>query len=137
TRTQQEAFTNLSLVHNVVGYAAFIWVVYRLVAPAFRAVRGLDRSVPIDAAEVANVRRQILKLPAWALGLSCLGWLPGGLVFPLGIHLMAGPIDPAVYGHFLISFTMSGLIALTYTFFGIQLMVLRVIYPQLWVDAQD
>jgi eukaryotic-like serine/threonine-protein kinase len=137
TRTQQEAFTNLSLVYNVVVYPAFIWVVYRLVAPAFRAVRELDRSGATDAAEVANVRRQILKLPAWALGLSCLGWLPGGLVFPLGIDLMAGPIDRAVYGHFLISFTISGLIALTYTFFGIQLMVLRVIYPQLWVDAQD
>ena len=58
-------------------------------------------------------------------------------MFPLCIDLMAGPIERPVYGHFLISFTISGLIALTGTFFGIQLMVLRVIYPQLWVDAQD
>jgi serine/threonine protein kinase len=137
TPPQQAAFTNMSLVYNVVVYPAFIWMVYRLVAPSFRALRELDRSAAIDAATVAAARREILSLPAWAVALSCLGWLPGGLVFPLGIDLMAGPIAPAVYGHFLISFTISGLIALTYTFFGVQLMVLRVVYPQLWVDAQD
>ena len=137
TRPQQEAFTEVSLVYNVVVYPAFIWMVYRLVAPAFRALRELNRSEPIDAGQVREVRRQLLRLPSWALALSCLGWLPGGFVFPLCIDLMAGPIERPVYGHFLISFTISGLIALTGTFFGIQLMVLRVIYPQLWVDAQD
>ena len=36
TRPQQEAFAEVSLVYNVVVYPAFIWMVYRLVAPAFR-----------------------------------------------------------------------------------------------------
>ena len=134
---QQTAFTNFSLVYNVVIYPAFIWMVYRLVAPAFRTLRDLDRSEFVAPSAVAHARRQILSLPYWALGLSCLGWLPGGFVFPLAIDLLAGNVTPAVYGHFLISFTISGLIALTYTFFGVQLIVLRVIYPQLWIDAQD
>src|SRR5439155_6625290 len=123
------AFLNLSLVYNLVVYPAFIWMVYRLVAPSFRILRELNRGNTVDAASVAAVRREILSLPVWAVALSCLGWLPGGIVFPLGIDLMAGPLEPAVYGHFLTSFTISGLVALTYTFFGIQLMVLRVIYP--------
>jgi hypothetical protein len=42
-----------------------------------------------------------------------------------------------VYVHFLISFTISCLIALTYSFFAMQFVVLRVLYPWLWTDARD
>src|SRR5262249_18069041 len=42
-----------------------------------------------------------------------------------------------VFGHFLVSFTISGLIALTYSVFGTQLVVLRGLYPRFWTDAQN
>jgi hypothetical protein len=42
-----------------------------------------------------------------------------------------------VFGHFAVSFTVSGLIALTYSFFAVQFIVLRVLYCRLWVDGQD
>jgi hypothetical protein len=42
-----------------------------------------------------------------------------------------------VFFHFLFSFTISGLIALTYSFFGVQYVTLRVFYSRLWYDAQD
>ena len=83
------------------------------------------------------MRRRALALPLWAAGLSCIGWLPGGIVFPLGIHLMnpaSSPVDLGVWVHFLISFTISGLIALTYSYFAAQLVVLRVLYPRFWVS---
>ncbi len=69
--------------------------------------------------------------------LTCAGWLPGGVLFPLGIHLGAGPLGVEEFVHFIISFTVSGLIALTYCFFGVQFIVLRVLYPRLWAEAQD
>src|SRR5207249_3500750 len=61
----------------------------------------------------------------------------GGLLFPFIIHYLSAPLPPAVFGHFLVSFTLSGLIALTYSFFGVQYLVIRVFYPRLWVDVQD
>src|SRR5205814_9296424 len=50
--------------------------------------------------------------------------------------LLAEPVGAAVFGHFLISFTVSGLIATTYSYFGTQMVVLRTLYPRLWVDPQ-
>src|SRR5438045_3322682 len=40
-----------------------------------------------------------------------------------------------VYRHFLLSFTISGLIALTYSVFAVQYVALRALYPRLWVDT--
>jgi hypothetical protein len=68
---------------------------------------------------------------------SCLGWLPGGILFPLGISSFAGPVGIEVFGHFALSFAFSGLIALTYSFFAAQFIVLRVLYGRLWADGQD
>jgi eukaryotic-like serine/threonine-protein kinase len=85
--------------------------------------------------DVAAMRRRALAFPIWTAGLSCLGWLPGGLLFPLFIDLVAGPISAKVFGHFLFSFTISGLIALTYSGLAVQWVVLRVLYPGLWVDG--
>jgi hypothetical protein len=63
--------------------------------------------------------------------------LPGGILFPLALSFFAGPVGGEVFGHFVVSFTVSGLIALTYSFFAVQFIVLRVFYCQLWLDGQD
>jgi hypothetical protein len=49
---------------------------------------------------------------------------------------LSEPVSAGVFGHFLVSFTISGLIATTYSYFGIQLFALRVLYPRLWADPQ-
>jgi hypothetical protein len=134
---QEQAFYNVVLVYNLVLYPASLYMLYRLAAPIFRVLRALGRWPPPLRSKVAAVRRQALDLPWWVAAISCIGWLPGGLVFPLGIDLVAGPLPASVYGHFLISFTISGLIAATYSFLGVQLAVLRGLYPRLWVDAVD
>ncbi|HEV2949951.1 MAG TPA: serine/threonine-protein kinase, partial [Gemmataceae bacterium] len=85
--------------------------------------------------DLAAMRRRVLALPLWAAGLSCIGWLPGGVLFPLLIHLTAGPISSKVFSHFLFSFTISGLIALTYSGLAVQWIVVRVLYPRLWMDG--
>lgn len=74
-----------------------------------------------------------MRLPLWCAALAALGWLPGGILFPLGLHFLSDLDQPlSVYGHFLISFTLSGLIALAYSFCGVQYVALRVLYPRLW-----
>jgi hypothetical protein len=61
------------------------------------------------------------------------------VIFPLGFYLASGPSDPVspeLVGHFLISFWIAGLIAATYSFFAVQFIALRILYPRLWVDAR-
>ena len=54
--------------------------------------------------------------------------------------MLAGPIETdraVIYLRFIVSFVLSGLIALTYSYFGVVYVALRVLYPQLWSDPAD
>jgi serine/threonine protein kinase len=136
---QQVLFGNLVLAYNALVYPLCMGLAYRLAAPVFRAWQAVDRSRPIGEEVVAVARRRALGWPMWAVALACAGWLPGGILFPWILDTCSGgssPIGPEVYLHFLASFWLSGLIALTYSFFGVEAIALRVMYPRLWVDAR-
>jgi serine/threonine protein kinase len=136
TPAQESAFRRLVVVYNVVVYPLCLVLMLRQVIPVFRTWSRLAGHEPIEPGEVEEARRRALRLPRWAAALSCLGWLPGALVFPLGLDLLAGPVPAEVYEHFLVSFLVSGLIALTYSVLAVQFVVLRVLYPGLWLDGR-
>jgi serine/threonine protein kinase len=136
TPAQQTCFVRLVLAYNAVVYPTCIGLLILLVAPVFSVWRRLPSGGLTDATVDAG-RRRALQLPLWAVGLSCAGWLPGGFLIPLGLHVWAGPIPVEVFGHFLVSFTISGLIALTYSYFAVQCLAMRVLYPRLWTDARE
>jgi hypothetical protein len=112
-------------------------LLFRQVLLVFRTWRKLSQPGLIEPAEVDEARRRALRLPLWDIVLACVGWLPGGLVFPLVLHLATGNLEPKVYWHFLFSFTISGLIALTYSAIAAEFVVVRVLYPGLWLDARQ
>jgi len=84
---------------------------------------------------VQAARQKALRLPRFIAVLTALGWFPGGFIFPLAIHLTSG-IKPDIAAHFVASFCLSGLIALSYSLCGVEFVVLRGLYPGLWRDAQ-
>ncbi len=136
TPSQQTTFQHLVLTNNAIIYPEGILMLLALIVPV-RGVRlRLAGSKPPSVEVVRAARRRALRFPAWCVVLSCLGWLPGGILFPWLLDCMTPGVTRAVYGHFLISFTISGLIALTYSFFAIEYVVLRVLYPLLWIDAR-
>jgi serine/threonine protein kinase len=137
TPAQQATFNQLVLGYNLAVYPLCLVALYLLLAPLLGLCRRLDGPEPVADSLVTSERRRALTLPSWVIALSCVGWLPGGLLFPLALDWFSGPLGPDVIGHFLVSFTISGLIALTYSVFGAQLVVLRGLYPRFWTDAQD
>jgi serine/threonine protein kinase len=137
TPAQHDAFAKVTLGYNLLVYPLCLWLLYRLVIPVVRGWRTLTGPGASEGPPLAQLRRQVRRLAWGAAVLSAAGWLPGGLVFPLAIDYLAGPIGAAVYGQFLISFTIAGLIALTYSVLGVQFLVLRVLYPRLWGDGQE
>ncbi len=137
TPAQHVAFAEITLGYNLLIYPLCVWLLYRLVMPVVRGWRALTQPGAAERPPLAQLRRQVRRLPWGAALLSAAGWLPGGLVFPLVIDYRAGSVGGAVYGQFLISFTIAGLIALTYSVLGVQFLVLRVLYPRLWGDGQE
>jgi len=85
-----------------------------------------------DASSINSFRRYILELPFWGMLMSCLGWLPSALVYPLAITFHGGIIERSVLLHLLTSFTLSWLIALSYSFLLQQFLVLRFVFPYQW-----
>ena len=96
-----------------------------------------DDDWPIDSQQIDQARRAATRLPVWSAILACMGWLPVGIGFPVALDLLAGSVPPWVYVHFLISCTLSGLIAMTYSYFAIQYLATRIFYPQLWSEVHD
>jgi serine/threonine protein kinase len=134
---QMEIFSYLLVAYNAVTYATCLAIAVWLLVPIIRTwneLHGLTAPKPGSQGTgfglVASMRRRALTLPLWAAGLSCAGWLPGGILFPLVLH-----VRPDVFVHFVFSFTISGVIALTYSGLAVQWIVLRVLYPKLWVDG--
>jgi serine/threonine protein kinase len=137
TEAQRGAFPHIVVAYNLVVWPLCLVLLFRQWAPVWRTWRQLSGCGAIDDAAVARARNRALKLPAWAVVLSCVGWLPGGLVFPLAVEGLAGPAPAEMYARFLFSFTVSGLIALTYSVIAVEFVVVRVLYPGLWLDGRE
>jgi serine/threonine protein kinase len=134
---QQAAFWQLVPAYNLVVYPLGLVAMVLLMGPLWRCWQRLQAGESMSEAAVAGGRRRLLALPGWAMVLSAAGWLPGGLLFPLGLWFLAGACEAAVFEHFLLSFTISGLIALTYSVFAVEYLVLRVLYPHWWLDGRE
>lgn len=113
-------------------FVAFSWQVL----PVYRAWRALRGHGTIDVAAVDDARRRALRLPAWAFGLGTAGWLTGGIVFPVVLDVLSMPNGAERFRHFVFSFTISGLIAVTYSVLAVEFVAVRVLYPGLWLDAR-
>jgi hypothetical protein len=138
TDDQYLYFMQLVLAYNAVAYPLCIFLSIAVILPIRRLWRRLGRGDVLGSEAVAAARRQALRLPLWTILISSLGWLPGGLIFPLGLQLMTrDPVGLDVYTHFLVSFTLSWLIAMTYSFLAAQFLVLRILYPSFWAEAGD
>jgi hypothetical protein len=135
TPRQRVVFGELCLLYNAILYPICIALFYSKVRPILAFLRKPEADRSGDAAELQNLRERALRLPFWMVAATTLGWMPGSLFFPLSIHALAGPLPTAVFGHFFLSFTLSWLIALAYSFLYIQLIVVRAIYPQLCVGT--
>jgi serine/threonine protein kinase len=132
---QLEWFPLLVVVYNSLAYPILLGIFLRKVWLVHRTWRAVQHG--LAPADVPQRRREALQLPGWLAGLSALGWLPGGLLFPLVLSVVAPPVPPLLFAQFLVSFTLSGLIAITYSAGLMELLVVRVLYPSLFVETRD
>jgi serine/threonine protein kinase len=143
TPRQQEAFVYIIVLYNAVCWPVCLGIVIRLALPVWRAWKLLSQAgsgsslTQASSATIDDARRRALHLPDLCVALASLGWLTGGVVFPLALHWWVGPLAPIYFGRFLFSFTLSGLIAVTYSVLGLEYVIYRVLYPSMWLDARQ
>jgi serine/threonine protein kinase len=134
---QREVFGQLVIAYNLVIYPICIWgLIAKILLPAARYRRvlaspSLEKTIPLDRARV-----QTLQWPKWGAVFACLGWFPGAVFFPLGLQLFAGNVSIVAAAHLAASIVLGGLIAITYSVVGLQLVAIRVYYPWLWGHAE-
>ncbi len=93
----------------------------------------------IDEPRRAWLRKRVLNLPYLAIYIALLGWLPGAVWFPWGLHYFGlrngvGPVTWSEMFHLQVSVAVSGLIALTYSALGVAYLSVCVFYPRLWTN---
>jgi serine/threonine protein kinase len=133
---RNDVFFDLVWIYNAVLYPACIALCYAVIWPVFRDWRRRARGdAQISLEETARIRRRVLTFPAWAVGVALIGWLPGAVWFPLGLHFSSvGPLTWREVLHLQISVALSGLIALTYSALGVLCLTAGILYPKVCID---
>jgi eukaryotic-like serine/threonine-protein kinase len=126
-------FGKLALGYCLVVFPLTGGLTVYLARPIWQMCVRLRGPTLVGPVQVTEMRRRALRKPALGVMLSSLGWLPGAVVLPLlMVHLVPEAAGWDVLLHYFLSFLIAGLIALTYTEFVDQFLLLRVAYPFLW-----
>ncbi|HXG12272.1 MAG TPA: adenylate/guanylate cyclase domain-containing protein [Gemmataceae bacterium] len=135
---QRAAFWNwIAPGYNVVAYPLGLGVMLYLLWPLPRCLGDLRAGRSVGPDKLEYCRRRLVNLPFYQVCVNFLAWLPGAVVFPLGIGLLAGWDNAAfIWTHFLVSFLVAALMATVQTFFLLEAFLIRVVYPEFFRDAR-
>jgi hypothetical protein len=125
---QDEAFHKMILGYNLIAYPFCAFILFSLLSAIQKGMLQLRR---LNGPQLDDLRRRVRRFGFWAMLLGMVGWLPGAVIFPLGIDALAGPVKAAVYFHFAVSFTLSGLVGVVFSYLTIEWVVFRVLLPRL------
>ncbi len=133
---QLAVFLRTITVFNLAVYpvALLVWVgvLRSLLSPWKAAMTGQA----VEPGSLLRARRRAINLPWWGMALTGSGWLLCIPVFLIVLSGSPGALDPRLYAHLPISFLISALIAVTHSFFAIELLSQRLLYPVLFKDAR-
>ncbi len=117
----RDRFISTVIVWNAIAFPAAIAVWVRLVfslQPVFRRLLR-DEVVPTEKLDAA--RRRLIHLPWSGAIISAVAWLLCIPVFLVSLSLAGRPLSAQLFWHLPISFAVSGFIAMTQSFFLVEL----------------
>jgi serine/threonine protein kinase len=122
---QQKTFAMLVVVYNAIAYPILLGTGGFLLLRLRRLFA--ERAGPA----IDQARRAAVRLGWWTIGLGVLGWFPGGVIFPLVIDLISGPLPWGTYAHYMVSFLLAGLIGVVFCYLITEYILLRAMIPRL------
>jgi adenylate cyclase len=131
---QLERFESCVMWFNLLIYpiavACFVIPLLRL-RPAYRSLLAGES---IDSGEMMELRRKVINLPWWFLVVAAIGWLSCIPAFPLVIMTAGEPLASGVVWHLLTSFLIASLIAVTQSFFAVEMTTQAALFPAFFQD---
>src|SRR5262249_51758947 len=125
---QRAAFWGVLVpVYNLAAYPLGLALLLSLLWPVLVAYRKIRRGASVGPAGLARCGLLLINLPFYQVCINFLAWIPGGVVFPLGICLLAGWHNAgSIWLQFLLSFTVSALLTTVQTFFLMEAFLIAV-----------
>lgn len=134
TPDQQHAFAILVMIYNLIAYPVMLGIIGLYLFRLGRQLASLNRA---NGEQIVRVRNSVRRWGWLTVFLGAAGWFPGGLLFPLLIDLTAGPVPWQTYVHFMVSFTLSGLIGVVFCYLATEYVVFRALLPRLCDPEHD
>ncbi len=130
TPRQVAAFWQTVWVYNLVAYPLCLTLMASLLRPLAHCRTRLCVSGLVSPGLLARCQRRLINLPGLQVCINFLGWIPGAVVFPLGIGLLGGwDHIGAIWWQFAVSFLVSALLTTVQTYFLLEAFLFRYIYP--------
>jgi len=126
----EPTFMRIQTIINLITFPAGTACAGWLAGSVAKAVQ-TDQRHAFSGAELAERRKRCLDLGNLAVIVGLTLWLIAAPAYPISLHIMLGNVPAAVYGHFVASLALCGLIAAAYPFFGISFVAIRGFYPML------
>jgi adenylate cyclase len=132
TSAQHQVFGQTILLYNGLVYpiAIALWsgLVYSLHAP----LQAIVQQHPLKPDKLAQARRRVINLPWLGTSIAGISWLLCIPVFLGALHAAPGVLDVRVFFYLPVSLIISALIAVTHSFFAIELLSQSQLYPWLF-----
>ncbi len=136
TPAQLTVFVNTIGVYNAFAYPATVgswaWLVFSLWRPCLQ----VQHTQRVKEESLLWARQRAINLPWWLVVFAGTGWLLCIPVFLLALQQAPGKLDPRILIDLPISIIISALIAITHSFFTVELLTQRLLYPMLFREAR-
>ena len=134
--TQLAVFLQTVIIYNAIaypiGFGLWLRVVLSLQRPCWQAMT----QQPIAARALLLAQQRVINLPWWGMAIAGSLWLLCIPVFLITLAQPSGTLQTQLFWDLPISFIIAALIATTHSFFIIELVTQRLLYPILFQSSR-
>jgi adenylate cyclase len=136
TEPLRRRFALTIIVYNAIVYPLAVGLWLRIIFSARPVFRALVNRQPVAADRLEQTRTRIINLPWIGAAISSVAWLGCIPAFIIALERTGEPVHSQLLWHLPISFVVSAFIAVTQTFFLIELASHWALFPVLFRDAR-
>jgi len=136
TPALKHRFFVTTAIQNAIVYPLGVWLWLGRIWFLRSVANRLRTRSPISAELLVRARRRLIHLPWFGAAISGAGWFVCIPVFLISLSQLQPSVDPRLLRHLPISFCISGFIAVTQTFFLVELASHWGLFPVFFRDAR-
>jgi adenylate cyclase len=132
----KQRFFETILIYNAVVYPIGLWLWLKRILSFRGLFHDLRSGSTSDSRSLERARRRLIHLPWFGAAIGAVAWFLCIPVFLGALAQVQSPLAPGLLWHLPISFCVSGFIAVTHTFFLVELASHWGLFPVFFRDAR-